>query len=96
MLYRDMKTILKEERPLSLSAMTIPSELCTLVLAPHPDDFDAIGITMRFFRDNGNPVHVVVVSSGASGVEDGFCSFRDLKVKAEIREREQKERDLIK
>lgn len=86
-----MKTILKGERPLFLSALIVPSELCTLVLAPHPDDFDAIGVTMRFFRDNGNPIHVALFSSGASGVEDGFCSSPDLKVKAEIREREQKE-----
>lgn len=83
--------IFGEKRPLFLSDLSISCEFCTLVLAPHPDDFDEIGITLRFFRDNGNPIHVAVVSSGASGVEDSFCLSSDPKVKAEIREREQKE-----
>jgi LmbE family N-acetylglucosaminyl deacetylase len=61
-----------------------------LVLAPHPDDFDEIGITMRFFKDNGNPICVAVLSSGASGVEDGFCSPPTRQAKGGIREEEQR------
>ncbi len=61
-----------------------------LVLAPHPDDFDEIGVTLRFFRDNGNPIFVAVVSSGASGVEESFCSPPAAETRAEIREQEQR------
>ena len=76
--------------PVSLHTLEVPKELCILVLAPHPDDFDEIAITMRFFRDNGNPINVAVLSSGASGVEDAFCSPPTRQVKGEIREQEQR------
>lgn len=45
---------------------------------------------MRFFRSNGNRIDVAVVSSGASGVEDGFGGAMTGEVKAEIREDEQR------
>ncbi len=61
-----------------------------MVLAPHPDDFDEIGITMRFFNENGNSIYVAVLSSGASGVEDGFCSPSTRQVKGGVREQEQR------
>jgi LmbE family N-acetylglucosaminyl deacetylase len=60
------------------------------VLAPHPDDFDAIGVTMRLFHENGNAIHVAVLSA-RSGVEDSFCSPPTLEHKAAIRQREQRE-----
>jgi len=60
------------------------------VLAPHPDDLDAIGVTARFLLENGNPLHVVVATAGASGVEDEFCSPSTTEVKTRIREEEQR------
>ena len=36
-----------------LQTFTFSSALRLLVLAPHPDDFDAIGVTMRYFQKNG-------------------------------------------
>jgi LmbE family N-acetylglucosaminyl deacetylase len=70
------------------------------MLAPHPDDFDAVGITMRCFRDNGNEIHLGVMSSSASGVEDdydgpppengSFSGPLTNEAKSRIREREQK------
>jgi LmbE family N-acetylglucosaminyl deacetylase len=75
--------------PLPIDSLTIPKESCILVLAPHPDDFDAIGVTMRFFQVNGNPLYVTVATSGARGVEDSFCSPPTLKAKSKIREQEQ-------
>ena len=86
-----MKDLLKAEMPVFLHALRVPQQLVILVLAPHPDDFDEIGITMRFFRDNGNAIYVAVLSSGAGGVEDGFCSPPTRSAKGEIREREQGE-----
>ncbi|MBP1768990.1 MAG: hypothetical protein H6P98_3105, partial [Candidatus Aminicenantes bacterium] len=60
------------------------------VLAPHPDDFDAAGVTLRLFQRNGNRVSLAVLTSGASGVEDGFCSPPARAEKARIRENEQR------
>jgi LmbE family N-acetylglucosaminyl deacetylase len=77
-------------RPLLLHRVQIPPSLRVLVLAPHPDDFDAIGVTMRVLHGNGNRIDVAVVTSGASGVEDIFCSPPTVAAKAEIREQEQR------
>jgi LmbE family N-acetylglucosaminyl deacetylase len=68
----------------------MPSPLRVVVLAPHPDDFDAIGATMRFFRDNGNLIEVAVVTSGASGVEEGFHGALTSDSKGALRENEQR------
>ena len=43
-----------------------------LVLAPHPDDFDAIGVTLQYLHKQGNPIYLAVLSGSASGVLDSF------------------------
>ena len=75
----------------SLRSLQFPKAAPLLVLAPHPDDFDAIGITMRYFQKNGNPIQLAVATAGASGVPDSFCTHPSLRQKSEIREREQRE-----
>ena len=60
-----------------------------LVLAPHPDDFDAIGVTMLRLRDRGCRIDLAVLTSGASGVLEGFCSPDDWETRSRCREREQ-------
>lgn len=87
MIFQD---IFSNPRPVLLSACSVPRDMRLLVLAPHPDDFDEIGVTLRVFRDNGNPIHVSVLSSGASGVEDSFCSPPTLETKTTVREKEQR------
>jgi LmbE family N-acetylglucosaminyl deacetylase len=59
------------ERPFRLDVCCVPPDLPVLVLAPHPDDFDAIGVTMRHLAATGHPLHVAVLSS-ASGVEGTY------------------------
>jgi LmbE family N-acetylglucosaminyl deacetylase len=59
------------------------------VIAPHPDDFDVIGITLRHFQRAKAEITVAVLSSGASGVEDGFLTDAAPDAKRRIREREQ-------
>ncbi|NQT72030.1 MAG: PIG-L family deacetylase [Chloroflexi bacterium] len=78
-------------RPVLLSTCLVAPDLRLLVLAPHPDDFDEIGVTMRFFQSNGNPIFVAVLSSGASGVEDSFSASSSSDTKAQLREQEQRE-----
>jgi LmbE family N-acetylglucosaminyl deacetylase len=72
-----------------LQTLEIPSSLRLSVLAPHPDDFDAISISMRFFQRNGNDIHLAVLTSGASGVEDEFGGARTIRAKGRLREKEQ-------
>ena len=76
--------------PIPLQAHIFPKALRLLILAPHSDDFDAIGVTMRFFWENGNSPYVAVAASGAGGVDDAFCSPPTLQAKAKLREREQR------
>lgn len=60
-----------------------------LVIAPHPDDFDAIGVTLKFLSGNGNPLRVIVSCTG-SGVEDCYSRGMTLADKMRLREHEQR------
>jgi LmbE family N-acetylglucosaminyl deacetylase len=85
----NIEKIFAGKRPTSLRKLRIPKRLKVLYLAPHPDDFDAVSIAMRWFKDNKNPILIAIVSSGASGVEDSYCASASWQAKADIREREQ-------
>lgn len=78
------------KRPLPFHTLGLSPALRALVLAPHPDDFDDVAITLRTLRDNGNPIELAVLTSGASGVEDGFAPDLTRERKGEIREQEQR------
>ena len=73
----------------SIHNIPIPPDLRVLVLGPHPDDFDAIGITLRVFKENGNAIDVGVVRTG-SGVDDTYCPHATFSEKVRIREEEQR------
>lgn len=60
-----------------------------LVLAPHPDDFDVVAVTMRHFSRCVAEITLEVLSGGASGVEDVFASGWEQKTGS--REQEQRE-----
>jgi LmbE family N-acetylglucosaminyl deacetylase len=60
-----------------------------LVLAPHPDDFDVVAVTMRRLKERGCELFVEVLTGGASGVEDEFANGWEGKTAA--REEEQRE-----
>ncbi len=83
-------TYFEGTRPLLFENLSLPSELRVMVLAPHPDDFDAISVTLRYLHQNGNPINLVVLTSGDSGVEDDYANAHLPLTKAEIREIEQK------
>jgi LmbE family N-acetylglucosaminyl deacetylase len=59
-----------------------------LVLAPHPDDFEVVAVTMRRLAERGCKLHLDVLTGGASGVEDGFAAGWEAKTAA--REMEQR------
>lgn len=66
-----------------------PTDLPVLYLAPHPDDFDCVAVTMRHLARNGNRIDVAVVRTG-SGVEDEYLPSGTLTQLADIREAEQR------
>lgn len=75
--------------PTALAAVSLPQGLSIAVLAPHPDDFDAIAVTLRHFHERGDTVHLAVLTNGASGVEDGYAGAMTDQAKGELREKEQ-------
>lgn len=85
------KQISDRAHPVNLSELNIPSSLRIALLAPHPDDFDAIGVTMRALHENGNTISLAVLTTGVSGVEDVYAEIIGNTDKAAIREEEQKE-----
>ena len=60
-----------------------------LILAPHPDDFEVVAVTMRRLADQGCALYLEVLTGGASGVEDRFATGWEAKTRA--REQEQYE-----
>lgn len=75
--------------PLNLHQLSLPAPLNIVVLAPHPDDFDAIAATLQFFHQRGDTLHLAVLTTGASGVEDGYADAQTEADKAALREQEQ-------
>jgi len=75
--------------PQSLRDLALPPGCRLLLLGPHPDDFDAIGVTLRLLHDRGHPLHAGVAMSG-SGVEDSYRPGLDLSGKARLRVEEQR------
>jgi LmbE family N-acetylglucosaminyl deacetylase len=76
--------------PRSLRALDWPRPLDVLVMAPHPDDFDAIGLTLRHLHGQGHRLQLAVLTGGAGGVEDGFEGAVDAAAKVALREAEQR------
>lgn len=89
----DMHTTLRDlqdqKQPRSIHDIDIDNRLKVLMLAPHPDDFDAIGVTLKTLKDNGNVIELAVVTTG-SGVEDSYPNCTSIDEKAKIRELEQR------
>lgn len=83
-------TLFPQHRPLLLQDLTLPARSCIVVLAPHPDDFDAIGITLRHLHRQGHDIHLAVLTSGANGVEDGWRGAYGVAEKGALREAEQR------
>ena len=76
-------------RPTPIEDIGFSPALRLLVLAPHPDDFDAIAITLRYFQTRGNEIHLAVLSGGSQGVQDSYARASTREQKAWLREQEQ-------
>jgi LmbE family N-acetylglucosaminyl deacetylase len=73
-----------------LTELPWQERMTALVLAPHPDDFDAIALTLRWLHERGHALHLAVLTTGASGVDDGDGDAHTNSAKAELREQEQR------
>ena len=76
-------------RPAPIDSIGFSPSLRLLVLAPHPDDFDAIAITLRYLQARGNEIHLAVLSGGSKGVQDSHTKPPTWEQKARLREKEQ-------
>jgi LmbE family N-acetylglucosaminyl deacetylase len=85
-----LQTLWKQTFPQPIREGLIPRNLRLLVVGPHPDDFDSIGVTLRSLSEEGNPLHVAVIRTG-SGVEDNYRPSLTLAEKTEVRDREQRD-----
>jgi len=54
----DLPSLLRATRPVSIRSIDSPPPTRVLVLGPHPDDFDAVGVTMRVLQRNSNAISV--------------------------------------
>ena len=68
---------------------SFPDGMRVTVMAPHPDDFDAIGVTMRRLHEGGSVITLAVLTRGTSGVDNEYAAARPGADKAGIREAEQ-------
>ncbi len=86
---KNLRALFAGSTPREIRDLSLPVNLRVLILSPHPDDFDAIGVTLRFLWRNGHPIEIGVVRTG-SGVEDSYRPGLTLGDKADLREREQR------
>lgn len=75
--------------PRSIRDIALPPGLTACVLAPHPDDFDVIGVTLKVLERKGVTLKLGVARTG-SGVEDAYRCDLTLAQKAGLREEEQR------
>ena len=82
--------LLPEKKPCDIRKITWSKRLTLLVMAPHPDDFDAIGETLKYMQNTGHDIHVVVAETG-SGIDDAYMDGLSLLKKRAKRNEEQRE-----
>jgi len=60
------------KEPIPLTDLVLSADNKILVLAPHPDDFDEVAVTLRYFHSRGHPILLLVLTGASSGVLDSF------------------------
>jgi LmbE family N-acetylglucosaminyl deacetylase len=83
-------TITPGAGPVTLESVAVPPGLVVAMIGPHPDDFDAVAVTMRRLKDAGADVHAFVCPT-SSGVLDSFCTPPTPEAKQRLREQEQRD-----
>ncbi len=86
---KNFSDMLPPYRPFLLAELQLPVPQTIAVLAPHPDDFDAVGVTLHRLHQQGHLIHLAVLTTGANGIDDGWSGLYDASAKAVVREAEQ-------
>lgn len=73
---------------LTLPECSLPGTGCALALSPHPDDPDAVAVTLRMLQQGGWDLYWAILTSGWSGVQDTLVG-PDQSAKQHLREVEQ-------
>lgn len=73
----------------SIENYPIPANGAIHVMAPHPDDFDAIAVMLFFLASCNRSVYLSVLTGGENGVTDGFDGAATDAEKRLLRQREQ-------
>lgn len=80
--------LLGRHHPTDLRTVNWPEPLTLLVTAPHPDDFDAIAVTLRYLVGQGHILYVLVAKTG-SGIDKVYGAGLSQDAKRQLRVREQ-------
>ena len=75
---------------LTLPERALPGAGRALALSPHPDDPDAVAVTLRMLKQGGWNLHWVILTSGWSGVQNTLVGS-GRSAKQQLREAEQGE-----
>ncbi len=75
--------------PINLRHVPFSPDLTALVIGPHPDDFDAMAVTLRLVLHRGVSLVALIFRAG-SGVPAWFASLRPAMTPTAIREDEQR------
>ena len=84
----DLDFLLPKDSPTDLRSIVWPRQMRVLVTAPHPDDFDAIGVTLRYLSGLGHEIHAFVAETG-SGIDRFYGAGLTREEKRQLRVREQ-------
>ncbi|MBN1553514.1 MAG: PIG-L family deacetylase [Phycisphaerae bacterium] len=74
--------------PRAIDQLALTGAWRMLVLAPHPDDFDSIAVTLKYLVEKGCSLDVAVARTGG-GVEDSYRPGMSQADKADLRQQEQ-------
>ena len=80
--------LLPKSSPTDLRSIVWPRPMTVLVTAPHPDDFDAIGVTLKYLKNQGHDIHALVAETG-SGIDKVYGAGMTQEEKRQLRVREQ-------
>ncbi len=84
----DIQLPVNQGIPTDLRTVKWPRKYRLLVTAPHPDDFDAISMTLRHLKETGHELYAVVAQTG-SGIDKVYGAGMSQQDKTQLRNREQ-------
>ena len=84
-----MQYLSSQGKPVDLRTVSWPQKLRLLVTAPHPDDFDAIGVTLQYLQTQGHELYAIVAQTG-SGIDTIYGAGMTKQDRTLLRNREQR------